>query len=90
MVAVRKVNSGHVQFTVTVNSDRNRQLFIIRCFGQLNVVNPRHDVGRLLRPSLFSLFLVNGRYTCIYPEVMYILVIYIFHISYFIQKFETF
>ena len=32
-------NSGHVQFTVTVNSDRNPQLFIIRCTGQLNVVN---------------------------------------------------
>ena len=33
------VNSGHVQFTVTVSSARNRQLFIFRCFGQLNVVD---------------------------------------------------
>ena len=34
---MRTVNSGHVQFAVTVSSDRNRQLFIIRCTGQLNV-----------------------------------------------------
>ena len=37
-VTVRTVNSGHVQFTGTVSPDRNRQLFIIRCFGQLNVL----------------------------------------------------
>ena len=36
---MRTVNSGHVQFTVTVSPDRNCQLFIIRCFGQLNVVD---------------------------------------------------
>ena len=36
---MRTVNSGHVQFTVTVSSDRNRQLFFIRCLGQLNVLD---------------------------------------------------
>ena len=36
---MRTVNSGHVQFTVIVSSDRIRQLFIIRCIGQLNAIN---------------------------------------------------
>ena len=37
-VTVRTVNSGHAQFTVTVNPDMNHQLFIICCLGQPNVV----------------------------------------------------
>ena len=60
---MRTVNSGNVQFTVTVNPDCDHQLFVIRWFGQLNVVYLGVSI-----PSL-PVFSVSGQ-SCVVRRVV--------------------